>query len=419
MKKVLVLGGKPIGSVELVNRLHELGHYVIVTDYLPVGESPAKAIADECWDVSTADIDELHQRIKNSHIDAVMTGVHEFNISRMLELCELAKLPCYCTIDRWKDCNNKGRFKELCRSNNIPTAKVYSLKEVANNVCSGDFPLIVKPIDGSGSRGFHICNDASELEEYYEKAKAFSASRNVLIEQFIPYDAVIIHYTMVNGKCIYSGMSDKISVRFKSTGASVMGIQTFPSKGETAYLSNLNERVERMFENAGFTDGPIWIEAFYDGDSSFIFNEMGYRFGGSLTYYPVRYFYGLDQLDLMIQCALGDKRDTVITPSIPTVKKHYCILPIHIKPGVISSVSVDSSISNSDDYVALVPVHFIGDRIQDWGSAQQVYAYAHFVYTDKADLISKSNNLLNGINVADEKGDQMIHTLFDVNTIDV
>ena len=47
-KKLLVLGGKPIGSVELVERAKELGAYVIVADYLPIEQSPAKRIADEC-----------------------------------------------------------------------------------------------------------------------------------------------------------------------------------------------------------------------------------------------------------------------------------------------------------------------------------------------------------------------------------
>lgn len=49
-KKILVLGGKPIGSVELVERAKQLGAYVVVADYLPKEESPAKRIADESCD---------------------------------------------------------------------------------------------------------------------------------------------------------------------------------------------------------------------------------------------------------------------------------------------------------------------------------------------------------------------------------
>lgn len=54
--KLLLLGGKPIGSCEIVAAAQEKGYYVIVADYLPKEESPAKLIADEAWELSTADI---------------------------------------------------------------------------------------------------------------------------------------------------------------------------------------------------------------------------------------------------------------------------------------------------------------------------------------------------------------------------
>lgn len=416
-KKVLVLGGKPIGSVELVQKLKEKDLYVIVTDYLPLDDSPAKRIADEAWDISTAEVDLLSRRIIDENISAIMTGVHEFNINRMLDICEKTSLPTYCTKETWKYCDNKGDFKELCIKNSIPVAKTYSLEQILQNQ-GVTYPLIVKPIDGSGSRGFHVCENADEVKKYYKLATQFSPSGHVLIEQFIPYDAVIIHYTMIKGKCYYSGMSDKISVKFKSTGASVMGIQTFPSKGETSYLESLNDQALKMFESAGFTDGPIWIEAFYDGENTFIFNEMGYRFGGSLTYYPVRYFTGIDQMELMIDNALGNKTKAEdINVSIPG--KNYCILPLHIKAGKIISVQFDENLEDSADLQALVPVHFEGDTIQNWGSAQQVYAYAHLLYTDKADLVDKVENLLKGVRVIDENDNNMIYTLFDVNSIKI
>ena len=84
-KRLLVLGGKPIGSCEIVRRAREMGIYTIVTDYLPKKQSAAKQLADECWDISTAEVDLLAQKIKAERIDGVYTGVHEFNIARMIE----------------------------------------------------------------------------------------------------------------------------------------------------------------------------------------------------------------------------------------------------------------------------------------------------------------------------------------------
>lgn len=408
-KKLLVLGGKPIGSVELVERAKELGAYVVVADYLSVADSPAKRIADEHWEISTADVVELAKLCKQNSIDGILAGVHEFNINRMLDLCEMLDLPCYCKRDTWVYCDDKVRFKELCQKNDIPVAKKYSL----DNIDRISYPVIVKPVDGSGSRGFHICHDKEELRKNYQTACTFSPTQRVIIEDFIPYDAVIIQYTMHNGKCYFSGMSDKISCQFKSTGSSVMGFQSFPSKGMDKYLKILDAKARAMFENAGFTDGPIWIEAFYDGSDGFFFNEMGYRFGGSLTNYPVEYFYGINQLDLMIAKALGGVMQ--FHENVNAEARHYCILPIHVKPGLVNKTIGFDDLQKIPAFYRYVPVHFVGDKIEDWGSAQQVFCYLHVLYDENKDLKATLNQVMDTFHVYDENGHDMLFTLFDFN----
>ena len=53
-KKILVLGANP-ETANIVKVAQSLGVYTIVTDYLPAEKSPAKQIADEILDISTAD----------------------------------------------------------------------------------------------------------------------------------------------------------------------------------------------------------------------------------------------------------------------------------------------------------------------------------------------------------------------------
>ncbi len=416
-KKLLVLGGKPIGSLELVKQAQEMGIYVVVTDFLPPELSPAKMLANEAWDISTAEVEVLTKRCSEARIDGVLTAVHEFNINRMLDVCEFLHKPSYCTRNTWRYCDNKVDFKALCERHHIPIARKYEL----SSLCEQDlallpYPLVTKPVDGSGSRGFSICNNADELRLGYKNALKFSPNGIVLIEDYIPYDSVIIHYTMIDRKCHYSGMSDKYSAKFASTGAPVMGLQTFPSSGEAEYLRQHDADVRGMFEQAGFTDGPIWIEAFFNGKSRFVFNEMGYRLGGSLTHYPVKYFYGIDQLELMIQTAMG-------IPSSPAVVKRlsrdfkYCILPIHIKPGVIVSIENADIITTRPDVYAYVPVHYLGDTIEEWGSAQQVFCYLHLLYQDTEGLKSSITSILGLLRANNENGANLLYTLFNLNKL--
>ena len=417
MDKLLVLGGKPIGSIELVQAAKKRGCYVIVSDYLTIEKSPAKQFADESWDISTADIDLLEKRCRESSVNGVLTAVHEFNINKMIDLCERLKLPCYCSRLTWKYCEDKSLFKALCQSFSIPVAHKYEIDCLDDSSVSAiQFPIVTKPVDGSGSRGFSVCRDINELRRGILYAKDYSPSSRVIIEEFIPFDSVIIHYTMCKGRCYFSGISDKFSVVFPSTGASVMGLQLFPSRGITHYMAVLDSKVRNMFETIVFTDGPIWIEAFFDGKERFIFNEMGYRLGGSLTNYPVRFFYQIDQLDQMISISLGED-----FKSIPIERDtkgiRYCILPVHIHAGLIKKIEGVEMIKSRKDVYSIVPVHFEGDEIQEWGSAKQVFCYIHIIFESVSELYESISQILSQLVAIDSKGSNLLYTLYDIKAL--
>lgn len=418
-KKLLILGGKPIGSIELVIRAKELGLYVIVTDYLPIEQSSAKAFADEVWDISTAEVEILVAKCKEHKVDGILTAVHEFNINRMLDICAKLNKPCYCTPATWIYCDDKIKFKRLCQEYGIPVAQKYDIDfRDFKHLQSVPFPVVVKPVDGSGSRGFRVCYNLDDLRNGYENALNYSPGKKVLIEDYMPYDSVIIHYTMNKGRCYFSGMADKYSAKFSSTGAPVMGIQIFPARGKNKYLEKLNTKVCSMFENAGFKDGPIWVEAFYNGKDNFVFNEMGYRFGGSLTYYPVRYFYGVDQLDLLIHSAFSIVDSDLHLHEENQISKHkYCILPVHVKAGIITRVLGIEEICQRKDVYAYVPVHFEGDEIKDWGSAQQVFCYLHILFNTPDDLLLSIDEILKTLKALDAKGENLLYTLYDTSKI--
>lgn len=412
-KKLLVLGGKPIGSCEIVEYAKKEGAYVIVADYLPKEFSAAKRLADECWDISTGDTDEIEKLILANNIDAVYTGVHEFNISKMLQICKDLNLPCYCTPEQWDNVDNKESFKNMCRKYGIPVTKEYALssqfsEEELNKI---EYPVIIKPVDGSGSRGFSICRDRSELIYSYPKAVEYSPSGTVLVEQYMNYEnSVIINYTLVDGKVIYSGIGDKKSKKISETGAPIMSAVIYPSLYEKEYLEELDSKVRKMFTEDGYRNGMIWIEAFSD-NGKFTFNELGYRFGGSLTYHAVKHTTGFDQLALQIEYALTGRNES-ISYDFVAPEDVYMVLPVHVKPGKISRIEGIDEIKNRKEFNEIVYVHFVGDQIEDWGSAQQVFAYVHFIAPDREEADIFAKYIVNTLKVYDEEDNQMLFNLY-------
>ena len=409
MKKLLVLGGKPIGSLEIVNYAKQRNIYTIVSDYLPTEESPAKRISDEQWNISVDDVNLLVKKVKEEKIDFVIAGVHEFCIRKALEVSEKAGLNSFCTLKQWDNCSNKKEFKELCIKNNIPVAKTYTVEDT--NI---QYPVIVKPTDSDGSRGFSICNNIEELNNGIEKALRYSD--DYLIEEYMDCEACIIHYTVIDGKILFCGISDKYSKRIEN-GSMVMALQIFPSIDQDKYLSTINDKAIKMFKSMGLKNGPIWIEAFKDKER-FVFNEMALRMGGSMTNYPVEHFYGIDQLELIIDSALGqtykfDNKKWII-PS-----KKYCILPIHLKKGKIKEIHNIKKIEEIENVNKVVLVHNIGDEIQNWGTAQQVFCYLHVKYNEDIELTHCLNEVKRLLKVLDENDENMLFYLFDLSKLNV
>lgn len=402
MEKLLILGGKPIGSTEIVEKARKRGIYTIVADYLPEDESPAKAIADEQWNISVDQVDELAQKAVAEQVNGVIAGVHEFCLRKAIQVCEKCNLPSWCTLEQWDNCSNKKDFKELCMKNGIDVARTYKLEDKI------DFPVIVKPADSDGSRGFSICHNRDELEKGVQHALEFST--DYLIEEFIQSDACIIHYTVVNGEVIFSGISDKHSRRLEG-GSMVMALQTFPAKDQERYLKDVNDKAVRMFKSIGIKNSPIWIEAFNDG-KRFVFNEMALRFGGSMTNYPVMYNTGMDQLELFIDAALGKAPEVKVNRKIEQ-KDNYAILPIHLKEGRIRRIKGAEELLADPKIEQLVLVHHVGDEIKNWGTAQQVFCYLHMTYKNEDEFAENIKKIKKTLLVENEDGSNMLYFLMD------
>ena len=415
-KKLLIIGGSA-SMIDLVETAKRLGVYTIVVDWNSITDSPAKTHADEYWNNSIMDYDSIVPKAKEKGVDGVITCMTDSYLTPYRIISEMLNTPCYLDEKTEKISTDKLLFKRNCHKYGIPVAKKYDV-DVHDETAIEQlpFPVVVKPADGSGSRGFKVCQNKEDLIEGYNNAVKFSSSNRVIIEDYMPYDSVIIHYTLINGKCYYSGISDKISCKFKSSGSSVMGFQSFPSKGEKTYLDSLDEKVRNMFEKTGFKNGPIWIEAFFDGQKKFVFNEMGYRFGGSFTYYPVQYFYKVNQLEMLIEYAVTGEYSGV-RPKRCKVDENYCILPVHCKAGMIQTIKGVDAVKDRKDVYAYAPKHFEGQEIKDWGTALQVFCYLHILYKDNNGLMRSIRDILSQLKAIDENGDNMLYTLYDIETL--
>ena len=71
-----------------------MGVYTVVTDMHVIEKCPAKRLADEYWNISLMDYDQLVLKIKEEHINGILTGFTDAFLLAYQHLCELTGLPC-------------------------------------------------------------------------------------------------------------------------------------------------------------------------------------------------------------------------------------------------------------------------------------------------------------------------------------
>lgn len=381
-------------------------------------------IADEFYDVDSTDAELMKDLIINQNIDGVYMGGSEPVIASACEYINELEMPCYCTKEQWEYLQNKDKFKELCMLNDLPVAKKYNviLDDLLNNNIDILYPVITKPSDGSGSNGFSIANNISELIEGYVKARNVSASSSVIVEEFVKNDAIVVFYTFSDGEVYFSGIEDKYPVKYEKQSSYVAGLFIFESKVKEEFRRRYEDKIKSMFTSLNIKEGSMWIEVFKDNDN-FYFNEAGYRYGGSISIYPVDYFYRINQVATDIHYALTGMTyiynlGSTIPKTVPQ-KKNYGIYAVHLKSGTIKSINGIEKLLRKENIIAVPERMTINSKVKMSGSVDQVFSFIHFVFDSYEECKVTIQQIHDTLFVYDENGQNMVAKLLDISKIKI
>jgi biotin carboxylase len=379
---ILVVGGKAIGSMDIVKYTKELGFYTIVTDNLAITSTNAKSIADEVWDISTAETQILQNRIKERNIQAVFTGIHEFNIRKTLSIANHCGLPFYATAKQLETTSNKSIYKKIFQEFDIPVATEYNLHQ-KNDII---FPVLVKPVDGSSGKGISICHHQKELEEGMIHALQFSSQKKFLIEKYFSKKEVTIFYIIQNGEIFLSAMADRVTHAFDPKIIPLPVQYEFPSQCLSSFLQNQNQKTILALQSMGLKNGMVFIQAFVDQEN-FIFYDMGYRLTGTQEYNILENICGFNPLKMLVDYALTQKMgDFDVQPMVDPYfgGKLATIITFLIMPGTIARFVGLDQINGMKGVIKTVMNYEVGDNITDaaLGTLQQVVCRVYAIHAN-------------------------------------
>ncbi len=420
-KRLLVLGATGY-FCEVVRKAKSMGIYTIVTDYFP--DSPAKAIADKAYDVSTVDIDTLERIAKEEKIDGVFVAWSDINHYVAEELCRRLGLPFYATREQLFTFTNKRAFKDCCRRFGVPTVPEYRLTEelLPEDMAALEYPLIVKPADSYSGKGITICNSAEEVPGAVAEALSKSRKKQFLVEKYMKdgdTDAVGIYYTIQDGKAALSSMTDRYMVEF---GTKRLNTAIFyPSQYLDRFIREVDPQMKSMLSGMHMQNGVIFFEGCVDADSFYLW-ESGFRLCGAQQNILPAYINHVDSGEMLICHALtGRMADTDMTAlEDPYFKgKHACNGLVFLKPGKISAIEGADQIRAFPGVINLTQLRVPGDEIKqdEIGTLNASFGRFHIVADTQKELFELIDSIHAALHVTDTDGREMCVSSYDYTEI--
>ena len=365
-KRLLILGGMRI-SCEIVRTARRMGVYTLVADYNTIENSPGKQIADEAVDLSVIDVDAVVNYVKNNNIDGVFVGFNDMLLPYYAEICEKAGLPCYGTKEQFDTLIAKDQYKALCRQFGVPTIPEYSIDD--ENI---KYPVLVKPVDSSGSRFWTFQNG-----NYYLSALA---NRHVKHNQGNDVIPLPVGYT-------------------------------FPSVYLPKYRKEVEENCKRMFSHLGIKDGMMFMQCKVEDGTCYLY-DLGFRPTGSLEYKILKRVCGYDPLEMMICHALtGQMGEEGIADKVePEFKTPAFNVSCLCAPGTIKEITGIEEVKQMPEVIDAVIAHFPGETITEKmrGLLAQITVRVLGSVPTPNDLLPAMQHIDNTIHIIGENGEELL-----------
>ena len=245
--------------------------------------------------------------------------------------------------------SNKNLFRDFLKEQNLNCPVYYdftSVEEVNNYIENIVYPVIVKPVDSSGSKGCSIVKDSCDLEVAVVNAFEKSRCKRIIIEEYIePYGRQLHGDGFVeNGKVTFLHLGDHHFV--ESLNNLVPYSTTYPTGHSKDDVQGCFEQIQDFISKVGFKNGGFNVELrISKKDHKPYIIDIGARNGGNFTPKVIEYGTGFNFMDRAIKLALGEPvAELEMTDKISDFVS-YLILHSH-QSGVLNNCILSSQLES-------------------------------------------------------------------------
>lgn len=390
MKKLLMLGGGFLQTY-VIKEAKKCGYYVLVLDGDP--NAMGYAYADEHAVINIVDEEACLAYAREKQVDGVLTAATDFSVLTMSHIAEAMGLPGI-NYRSAKIIKNKAEVRKvLFEAKADDTGYSYeigSLEEAEKVLGEITFPRMVKPVDGSGSRGASRVDRAEDFVKACEFAMSGSITHRAVAEPFVDGREYGVESFVNQGEIHVLGVMQKDMTQppyYAELGHAI------PSGLSHALEEKVKNCVHTAIKALGVNHGSVNMDLLINGDEVHIV-DIGARMGGNLIgSHIIPRGTGINYMANMIRAAVGDPANfRPVMDAAPVATKLLALTP-----GIVKALPDFDALRNEHNVVIDHHLH-VGDTINEYHTNLDGCGYVVASGTDIEDAIAKAAEVKGIIN---------------------
>jgi biotin carboxylase len=306
---MLVLAGGRF-QMPLITAAQRRGLRVVLFDGSPDAEGFAHADAGEVVDIADpVAVVAAATRIRPDAVAAIVSEVSVTSVAAVAAALGLPGIP----VETAALCTDKFLMRSCFERAGLPCprfAVVAGLAEAMAAMPAVGLPLVVKPVDSSGSRGVRRVDAVEELAAAVDLALSNSRQGRAIIESFLDGTECTVETFTVEGRTVVLGMSDKVHLPFPHCVSISL---TYPPIFDEPTCRSIADAAARAIDATGLQNGPGHVEVILT-ESGPVVVEVAARGGGYRIFSDILpAISGVDPVDAVIDLAMG--RVPNVTPT--------------------------------------------------------------------------------------------------------
>ena len=406
--RLLVLGSMD-EFVELVRVAQQGGAHVVCCD--GYADGPAKQVADAAYTIDVRDADAIANLCKQERIDGIITSFSDLLAECMAKICAKTGLPGYVTPEKIRYLREKPLMKAMFDELGIPSALSTCVhKETLDqDLAEIGFPCVTKPVNGYGSRGVYVLENADQVRERFDEIASYSSFDYILAERYNTGFELNMMNWILDGKPVVLGLADREKTQDVPLAVPHVSRNAYPSLFLEDVLEDAKAIVEKVAAYVGIDCGPMSMQFFYQPGQGIQVCEIAGRLFG-YEHDLVTYGSGLSVEELLVNFVYDrEALRKQLEAHSPRYPRCSAVVYFHGHEGKVVDVAAASDVADWSGMEDALVFYQPGDVVGHGVGAKPYVARYYISAPDRLALDQLSKRLMGHVKVYGEDGRNLLY----------